>query len=131
MNILFAQAEDMCRILIAEDESRIAAFMEKGLRKNGFTTAVAEDGNKAVSMAQTGEFDLLLLDLGLPGKDGWAVLEELRHQGVQLPIIIVTARDEVKDRIAGFKGGANDYVTKPFQFKDLLNRVRFQLGEAQ
>lgn len=121
----------MNRILIAEDESRIASFIEKGLRKNGFATAVAEDGNQAVSMAQTGDFDLLLLDIGLPGRDGWAVLKSLRSEGKQLPIIIVSARDEIKDQVTGLVGGANDYVTKPFQFRDLLARVCTQLDESK
>lgn len=115
------------RILIAEDEPRIAAFLEKGLRATGFTTAVVEDGHEAVLMAQSNNFDLLILDLGLPGKNGWMVLEELRGQGEQLPIIILTARDDVKDKVAGLEGGADDYVTKPFRFEELLARVRVRL----
>jgi DNA-binding response OmpR family regulator len=121
----------MNRILIAEDESRIAAFIEKGLRKNGFMTAIAEDGNQAACMAESGEFDLLLLDIGLPGQDGWAVLKTLRSQGKELPVIVVSARDEVRDKIAGLNSGANDYVTKPFQFKDLLNRIVAQLHQSK
>jgi DNA-binding response OmpR family regulator len=117
------------RILIAEDEPRIAAFLEKGLRASGFTTAVAKDGYEASSMAQSGEFDLLILDIGLPGKDGWMVLEELRGQGEQLPIIILSARDEVSDKVAGLEGGADDYVTKPFRFEELLARVRARLRD--
>ncbi len=117
------------RILIAEDEPRIAAFLEKGLRASGFTTAVAKDGHEALSMAQSGEFDLLILDIGLPGKDGWMVLEELRGQGEQLPIIILSARDEVSDKVAGLEGGADDYVTKPFRFEELLARVRARLRD--
>lgn len=117
----------MSRILIAEDEPRIVAFLEKGLRANGFTTAVAKDGHEAVAMADSGKFDLLILDLGLPGKDGWMVLEELRGRGEQLPIIILTARDDVSDKVAGLEGGADDYVTKPFRFEELLARVRLRL----
>jgi len=117
------------RILIAEDEPRIAAFLEKGLRASGFTTAVAKDGHEASSMAQSGEFDLLILDIGLPVKDGWMVLEELRGQGEQLPIIILSARDEVSDKVAGLEGGADDYVTKPFRFEELLARVRARLRD--
>jgi len=113
--------------LIAEDEPRIAAFLEKGLRAAGFTTAVAKDGHEALFMAQSGDFDLLILDIGLPGKDGWTVLEELRGQGEQLPIIILTARDDVRDKVAGLEGGADDYVTKPFRFEELLARVRVRL----
>lgn len=117
----------MNRILIAEDEPRIAAFLEKGLRANGFTTTVAADANQALNMTQSTEFDLLILDLGLPGKDGLLVLEELRGQGEQLPIIILTARDDVNDKVAGLEGGADDYMTKPFRFEELLARVRLRL----
>jgi DNA-binding response OmpR family regulator len=120
----------MNRILIAEDEPRIAAFLEKGLRANGFTTTVVEEGDDAIALVQTGEFDLLILDLGIPGKDGWAVLEELRGQGEQLPIIILTARDDLKDTVTALEGGANDYITKPFRFEELLARVRVQLRNS-
>jgi DNA-binding response OmpR family regulator len=120
----------MNRILIAEDEPRIAAFLEKGLRANGFTTTVVENGDDAIALVQTGEFDLLILDLGLSGKDGWTVLEELRGQGEQLPIIILTARDDVRDTVAALEGGANDYITKPFRFEELLARVRVQLRNS-
>jgi len=115
------------RILITEDEPRIAAFLEKGLRAAGFTTAVAKSGHEGLLMAQNGDFDLLILDIGLPGKDGWMVLEELRGQGEQLPIIILTARDDVRAKVAGLEGGADDYVTKPFRFEELLARVRVRL----
>jgi len=121
----------MSRIVIAEDEPRIVAFIEKGLQANGFTTVVAENGDEAISIVQNGEFDLLILDLGLPGKDGLSVLEELRGQGEQLPIIILTVRKDVKDKVAGLEGGANDYVTKPFRFEELLARVRVQLRDSR
>jgi two-component system, OmpR family, response regulator QseB len=121
----------MNRILIAEDEPRIASFLEKGLRANGFTTTVVEDGNAAMSLVQNEEFDLLILDLGLPGKDGWAVLEELRGQGQQLPVIVLTARDDVRDTVAALEAGANDYITKPFRFEELLARVRVQLRNSR
>jgi DNA-binding response OmpR family regulator len=113
----------MNRILIVEDESRIADFMEKGLRKHGFRTAIATDGEEAILMAQNEDFDLLILDLGLPVKDGWAVLKELRSQGKQIPAIVVTARDDLADRAIAQKYVVNDYVTKPFSFKDLLEKV--------
>lgn len=119
----------MKRILIAEDEPRIVAFLEKGLRANGFTTAVAKNGLEAVSIADSNDFDLLLLDIGLPGKDGWTVLEELRGRGEHLPIIILTARDGVEDKVAGLEGGADDYMTKPFRFEELLARVRLRLRD--
>lgn len=121
----------MNRILIAEDEPRIVAFLEKGLQANGFTTTVTENGDEAILMAQSDNFDLLILDLGLPGKDGLAVLEELRGQGEQLPIIILTVRNNVKDKVAGLEGGADDYITKPFRFEELLARVRVQLRNSR
>lgn len=120
----------MSRILIAEDEPRICAFLEKGLKANGFTTTVAKDGHEAVTLASSANFDLMLLDIGLPGKDGWVVLEELRGRGERLPIIILTARDDVTDKVAGLEGGANDYVTKPFRFEELLARVRLRLRDS-
>jgi two-component system, OmpR family, copper resistance phosphate regulon response regulator CusR len=115
------------RILIAEDEARIAAFLDKGLRANGFTTAIAADGDTAFAMAHTGEFDLLILDLGLPGRDGLEVLRELRRNHRDLPVVILTARGGVEDTVAGLDGGADDYVTKPFIFDELLARVRARL----
>ena len=117
----------MNRIMIAEDEPRIASFLEKGLKANGFTTIVVEDGDAAIRVADSNDFDLLILDLGLPGKDGLQVLEELRGRGETLPIIILTARDEIGDKVAGFESGADDYVTKPFRFEELLARVRARL----
>jgi DNA-binding response OmpR family regulator len=119
----------MNRILIAEDEPRIASFLEKGLKANGFTTVVVDDGQAAAQIADSKDFDLLILDLGLPGKDGLQVLEELRGRGETLPVIILTARDDVADKVAGLEGGADDYVTKPFRFEELLARVRVRLRD--
>lgn len=119
----------MNRILIAEDEPRIASFLEKGLKANGFTTVIVDDGQAAAQMADSKDFDLLILDLGLPGKDGLQVLEELRGRGDTLPVIILTARDDVADKVAGLEGGADDYVTKPFRFEELLARVRVRLRD--
>ncbi len=118
----------MNQILIVEDEARLAAFVEKGLRKNGFNTAVAADGEQAIYMAENSNFDLILLDLKLPLKDGWTVLRELRNHGKQFPIIIVTALADEQNRAAALEGGANDYLAKPFSFKDLLQRVQALLG---
>jgi DNA-binding response OmpR family regulator len=120
----------MSRILIAEDEPRIASFLEKGLRANGFTTTVVEDGRDALDLADSDDFDLLILDVGLPGRDGFSVLRELRARGRRLPIIVLTARDSVEDTVAGLEGGADDYVPKPFRFEELLARVRARLREG-
>jgi DNA-binding response OmpR family regulator len=119
------------RILIAEDEPRLASFLEKGLRSNGFVTSVAGDGPKASMMARDDDFDLLVLDLGLPGKDGTEVLRELRASGQRMPVIILTARDDVSDKVGGLEGGADDYVTKPFRFEELLARVRARLRDER
>ncbi len=119
----------MKRILIAEDEPRIASFLEKGLRANGFTTTVTDDGRDALDLADSEDFDLLILDVGLPGRDGFSVLRELRERGRPLPVIILTARDSVEDTVAGLEGGADDYVPKPFRFEELLARVRARLRE--
>ncbi|GAA0950442.1 response regulator transcription factor [Nonomuraea longicatena] len=117
----------MNRILIAEDEARIAAFVEKGLRGNGFVTTVVEDGEAAFEYARSGEFDLMVLDIGLPLADGFTVLRRLRQARVTLPVIILTARDSVADKVAGLEGGADDYIPKPFAFEELLARVRLRL----
>ena len=117
----------MYRILVAEDESRIAAFIDKGLRSNGLIPTIATDADAAIALGLSGEFDLLILDLGLPGKDGLEVLAELRGQGERLPIIILSARDDLRDKVAGFEGGADDYVTKPFRFEELLLRIKARL----
>jgi DNA-binding response OmpR family regulator len=119
------------RILIAEDEPRLASFLEKGLRANGFVTTIAADGANASLMALDEEFDLLVLDLGLPGKDGTDVLRELRAAGQRMPVIILTARDDVSDTVSGLEGGADDYVTKPFRFEELLARVRARLRDER
>lgn len=121
----------MKRILIAEDESRIAAFLEKKLQENSFFTSVAKDGYEAVHMARSHNFDLMILDLGLPGKDGTEVIEELRGQGEHIPILILSARDDVNDKVAGLKSGADDYITKPFSFEELLARLLLRLRDRQ
>jgi two-component system copper resistance phosphate regulon response regulator CusR len=115
------------RVLIVEDEWRLASFLEKGLRANGFTATVAPDGRRARLLADDAEFDLMLLDLGLPDVDGLELLRELRQRGVRVPTIVLTARDEVDEKVAGLEGGADDYVTKPFRFEELLARVRVRL----
>ena len=119
----------MNRILIAEDEERLAAFLEKGLRANGFTATVVRDGPTALAIARDDDFDLLVLDLGLPGLDGMTVLRTIRAQGQRLPVLVLSARDDVQDKVAGLEHGADDYVTKPFRFEELLARVRVRLRE--
>lgn len=119
----------MNRILIVEDEPRIAAFLEKGLRANGFTTVAVEDGRQALQIADSHDFDLMILDLGLPDIDGLEVLEQLRGRGEFLPAIVLTARDDIEDKVRGFEIGADDYVTKPFRFEEMLARVRVRLRD--
>ncbi|MEM8807284.1 MAG: response regulator transcription factor [Cyanobacteria bacterium P01_G01_bin.38] len=121
----------MNRILIAEDNPHIVDFLKAGLRAHGFTILVVEDGHQAVKLARGDDFDLLILDLGLPGKDGLAVLREIRGQGELLPIIILTARDGVDDTVTALEGGANDYMTKPFRFEELLARIKVQLRDRR
>ncbi|MDQ0612543.1 DNA-binding response OmpR family regulator [Microbacterium sp. W4I4] len=117
----------MNRILLAEDEDRIASFIVKGLRSNGFRSETVVNGNDAVEFARSGEFDLMILDIGLPGLDGFSVLRRLRAERVEIPIIILTARDAVEDTVAGLSGGADDYMHKPFAFDELLARIRLRL----
>src|SRR5688500_1264256 len=119
----------MSRILIAEDEERIASFLEKGFAANGFTATVAASGGEALRLAERTAFDRLVLDVGLPGMDGFEVLRALRGQGSALPVVMLTARSDVADTVQGFEGGADDYVTKPFRFEELLARVRARLRE--
>jgi DNA-binding response OmpR family regulator len=119
------------RILIVEDEWRLSSFLEKGLRANGFTTTTAPDGRTARLLASDDEFELMLLDLGLPDVDGLDLLRELRARGETLPTIVLTARDEVDVKVAGLEGGADDYVTKPFRFEELLARVRVRLRTGE
>jgi DNA-binding response OmpR family regulator len=120
----------MNRILIAEDEPRISDFIRKGLRSNGFTPTVVADGVSALDHAMSGEFDLLILDIGLPMLDGFTVLERLRGSASSMPVIILTARDSVTDTVAGLEGGADDYMAKPFRFEELLARVRLRLRDV-
>lgn len=120
----------MNRILIVEDERRLARFLVKGLRSHGFSPTAVEDGESALRHASSDSFDLIVLDLGLPDMDGIDVLRELRERGERLPILIVSARDELSDKVAGLERGADDYVTKPFKFEELLARIRVRLRGA-
>lgn len=118
----------MARILIAEDEPRISAFINKGLIANGFAVTVVADGRSAHDYASTGDFDLMILDIGLPDMDGFTVLRRLRAEHNTIPVIILTARDSVQDTVSGLEGGADDYMPKPFRFPELLARVRLRLN---
>ena len=117
----------MSRILIAEDEERIASFIDRGLKANGYSTKVVRDGETALSLARSGQFDLMILDLGLPRQDGLDVLHALRDEGTSIPVVILTARSSVAEVVTGFEGGADDYITKPFSFEELLVRLRARL----
>ena len=116
--------KNISRILIAEDEPRIAGFIERGLQQSGFGTEIVSDGNAALDKVFKDTFDLLLLDLGLPEKDGREVLKELRFQGVNLPVILITAQNIDRRADAMINVFANDIVRKPFLMKDLLQKVR-------
>lgn len=120
----------MTRILIAEDEHRIVSFLEKGLRAGGYSTAAVGTGTDALALARDDAFDLLILDLGLPGLDGQDVLRALRRRGETLPVIVLTARDGSDETVAALDGGADDYVTKPFRFEELLARIRLRLRDT-
>ena len=118
----------MSRILIAEDDKRIADFIEKGLRAAAYSCLVVDDGASALILARSGEFDMIILDIGLPTLSGFDVLERLRSEGCRTPVIVLTASDSVADTVYGLESGANDYMTKPFQFAELLARIRLRLN---
>ena len=111
------------RILIVEDETRIADFLQRGLRAEGHFCLVANDGETGLSLAKEGDFDLILLDLMLPGIHGHEVCQQLRMEQVNTPLIILSAMDSLDDVIAGLRMGADDYLTKPFSFEELLARI--------
>jgi len=112
------------RVLLAEDEPRVAGFVAKGLRENSYAVDVAPNGEEAMYLATVNQYDLLILDVMLPVEDGFSVCRKLRRQGTRVPILMLTARDAVDDRVAGLDCGADDYLTKPFDFKELLARLR-------
>lgn len=121
----------MAHILIVEDEARIASFVAKGLRAEGHLATIAGDGPSGLDHALSGGFDLMVLDIGLPGMDGFEVLDQLRSQGSRMPVIVLTARDSVTDTVSALEGGADDYMPKPFRFAELIARIRLRLRQAQ
>ena len=120
----------MSRILVAEDEPGISSFVMKGLTAAGHTASVVEDGLTALWTLRTNEFDLIVLDLGLPGMDGLSVLTELRKDGNKIPVVILTAQDDIDTLVAGLDLGASDFIPKPFRFEELLARIRSRLRET-
>lgn len=112
------------RILVIEDEKKVAEFIRRGLREEGYAVDVAGDGDEGLYMATGAEYDLIMLDIMLPGKDGFQVCESIRFSGLDVPVLMLTARDTVTDKVKGLDSGADDYLTKPFAFEELLARVR-------
>ncbi|HZR77580.1 MAG TPA: heavy metal response regulator transcription factor [Chthoniobacterales bacterium] len=112
------------RILVVEDQKKTASFLAKGLREAGYKVDLAGDGEVALEMIERREFDLLIVDVMLPKKDGWTLVEEFRATGARTPILFLTARDSVRDRVKGLELGADDYLAKPFAFSELLARIR-------
>lgn len=112
------------RILVVEDDAQVASFIRRGLREEQYTVDVAADGEEALFLAGVGEYDLLILDWRLPKRSGLDVLEALRADRSTVPVLMLTARDELQDKVSGFNAGADDYLTKPFSFQELLVRVR-------
>jgi two-component system, OmpR family, copper resistance phosphate regulon response regulator CusR len=116
--------EDMMRILIVEDEPKTATYLRQGLAEHGFVVDVADQGEDGLHLARTGRYALVVLDVMLPARDGWSVLAELRRSGQPTPVLFLTARDALHDRVKGLELGADDYLVKPFAFSELLARVR-------
>ena len=118
------------RVLLVEDDARIASFISKGLRENAYAVDTAADGDEATYMASITPYDLFILDVNLPRKDGFTVCSELRENGSSKPILMLTARDAVDDRVSGLDTGADDYLVKPFEFRELVARIRALLRRS-
>ena len=112
------------KILVVEDERKTAAYLKRGLEENGFVVDIAETGEDGYHLAETRRYDLIILDVLLPGRDGWTVIEALRRGQIETPVLFLTARDAVRDRVKGLELGADDYLVKPFAFSELLARMR-------
>ena len=119
------------RVLIVEDEKKMGDYLSQGLTENGFVVDLARDGIDGQHLALTEEYDLIILDVMLPGIDGWQVMQALRHAGKTMPVLFLTARDRVEDRVKGLELGADDYLIKPFAFSELLARVRTLLRRGK
>src|SRR5215208_3149006 len=119
------------RVLIVEDDVKMAALIRRGMREEGLAADVAIKGEDALWMAEANEYDALVLDVMLPGIDGFETCRRLRDEGVWTPVLILTARDSVEDRVAGLDGGADDYLTKPFSFAELSARLRALVRRGQ
>jgi heavy metal response regulator len=115
------------RILLVEDEKQMASFIKRGLKEQNYAVDVACDGEEGLFLAEINPYDLIILDLILPGKDGMSVCRELRKKHVDVPILMLTAKDNLKDKVSGLDAGADDYLTKPFAFAEFLARVRVLL----
>ena len=112
------------KLLIVEDEPKTGDYLKQGLTEAGFVTDLARDGWDGLELAKTGHYDLMILDVMLPGLNGWQVLEGVRRSGIEMPVLFLTARDQVEDRVKGLELGADDYLVKPFALVELLARVR-------
>lgn len=112
------------KVLIVEDETKTGDYLRQGLSEAGFTTDLARNGMDGLHLALTGDHDLIILDVMLPGLDGWQVLETVRRNGKEMPVLFLTAKDQVEDRVKGLELGADDYLVKPFAFSELLARIR-------
>ena len=119
------------RILIAEDDKQVAGFLKKGLKEEQYAVDVCYDGEEALFQAQVNDYDLVILDVMLPKKNGFAVCKEIREEGILTPILMLTVRDQLKDKVRGLQEGADDYLTKPFAFEELLARIKALLRRTQ
>lgn len=118
------------RILIVEDERKTVEYLRKGLSEHGFIVDAAQNGEDGLHLAMTGDYAVIILDIMLPGKDGWSIIRELRESGRQTPVLFLTAKDTLDDKVKGLELGADDYIVKPFAFSELLARIRTVLRRS-